>query len=507
MFGDFMNKFEVIIKNTVYDFIYYIIVFVIGMLAPRYIILEYGSEINGLTSSINNLVNMLLLLQSGVVSASTQALYKHVAEKSVYKVSQTISYSSRYLQKIGFKFLSLMILVSTITPLIIKSNLRNTEIIIAFFAIGLKGFIDIYYVSKYRILFTAYQEKYVLSISTLIEQIVYYSLLFTTIYMHNNYLYIYLWIVISCIIKTSIMSILKGVMHNDISFKGRTCEGFSYIKRNSNYSMINEISHSIINSMMVILISTMYGLEEASVYSVFFMITHASYLILSAFFSSFESTFGNIVALKNKRDTLHSFRIFQSLFLSISTIFIMVLSFLTIPFVKIYTNNINDVNYINLKLTFLVIVSSLFSYYRIPYNIIVSTFGFFKETYMQPVVTAVICLILSLLLGLYDYSFVIIGLVIFYLMNFVYQYHVIKKHIPWIITRGVFRSLVITIIGFLISFCSNFFIIPRLGIIEFCIYAMLCTFFSVTYVICINKLFNKETFCVLRLYKSSVLKF
>ena len=51
----------------------------LGILIPRLFILGYGSEINGLMSTINQFFGYAALLEAGVGLATMQALYKPLA--------------------------------------------------------------------------------------------------------------------------------------------------------------------------------------------------------------------------------------------------------------------------------------------------------------------------------------------------------------------------------------------------------------------------------------------
>lgn len=60
-----------------------VVVFVVGLLVPRYILLNYGSEINGISNTVNQIIGYAALLEAGLGLASIQALYKPLAENDI----------------------------------------------------------------------------------------------------------------------------------------------------------------------------------------------------------------------------------------------------------------------------------------------------------------------------------------------------------------------------------------------------------------------------------------
>ena len=57
------------------------IAILLGIMIPRLVIVNLGSESNGLLSSVNQMLIYLNLLESGVGTAALQSLYRPVAEK------------------------------------------------------------------------------------------------------------------------------------------------------------------------------------------------------------------------------------------------------------------------------------------------------------------------------------------------------------------------------------------------------------------------------------------
>ncbi len=64
------------LKNVIWGLANQLITIAFGLILPRMFITSYGSEINGLISSVNQIYVYVALLEAGIGTASLQALYK-----------------------------------------------------------------------------------------------------------------------------------------------------------------------------------------------------------------------------------------------------------------------------------------------------------------------------------------------------------------------------------------------------------------------------------------------
>ena len=70
------------LMNTVALLIYQIVAAICGLILPRLILSSFGSNYNGIVSSINQFINCVVLLRSGVGAVTRFALYKPLSEKN-----------------------------------------------------------------------------------------------------------------------------------------------------------------------------------------------------------------------------------------------------------------------------------------------------------------------------------------------------------------------------------------------------------------------------------------
>ena len=65
-------------KNVVVAFFTKIIIILTGIIAQRFMLKSFGSAVNGLTSTISQVMFYVELLEVGLGTASIQALYKPI---------------------------------------------------------------------------------------------------------------------------------------------------------------------------------------------------------------------------------------------------------------------------------------------------------------------------------------------------------------------------------------------------------------------------------------------
>ena len=90
--------------NLLSGFTYQIILIVIGFLLPRLYLENFGSEVNGVLSTIKQIFVYMSLLEAGIGLATIQALYKPVAENSHGKVSAILSATNIFYIKTGIVY-------------------------------------------------------------------------------------------------------------------------------------------------------------------------------------------------------------------------------------------------------------------------------------------------------------------------------------------------------------------------------------------------------------------
>ncbi len=198
------------IKNITTAYAVQIIQLIFGIFLPRLIILKFGSDVNGLTTTIINIINMINLIQAGAVGASIVAMYKPVANKDYQTCSNILKSSRFYYFKISIIFFSIILLIS---PLVSFSKMDDTfrfaEIEVAIIIMGINGLLELLFFSWYDILFSSFQKLYYYYTGQLIYLLIYYSCTFFVLFSKKaHFLLLYVAILIGNIAKLICLSII-----------------------------------------------------------------------------------------------------------------------------------------------------------------------------------------------------------------------------------------------------------------------------------------------------------
>ena len=116
-----MNKNK-LSKNLIITFLTYAILLIANVIVTKIILVSYGSEINGLLSSVNQVFAYVALLEAGIGTATITALYKPLVEKDYEKVSQVYSASVAYYKSVLKWYIICVAVVSFLWPFVLDTQ-------------------------------------------------------------------------------------------------------------------------------------------------------------------------------------------------------------------------------------------------------------------------------------------------------------------------------------------------------------------------------------------------
>ena len=142
----------------------------------------FGSEINGITSSILQFISYISLVEAGLANATVFALYKPLAQKDTKARDAVISASRISYRNIGLIFVLLSVILAAVYPFIGQTDALNYgELFLLVLILCASGTLNFFILAKYRTLLTADQCSYAISYSSAIQLIVYIVLIYGAI--------------------------------------------------------------------------------------------------------------------------------------------------------------------------------------------------------------------------------------------------------------------------------------------------------------------------------------
>ena len=158
--------------NLLSGVLYQVVLIALSFLLPRLYLENFGSEVNGVLSTIKQIFAYMVLLESGIGLVTTQALYKPVAEKNHNKISSVISATHSYYVKVGIIYAIIVLLIAFAYEYIVPTSIEPGLIFGIVILTALPNLFSYFMQAKYRILLEVDGRKYVITNSETILQLV-----------------------------------------------------------------------------------------------------------------------------------------------------------------------------------------------------------------------------------------------------------------------------------------------------------------------------------------------
>ena len=110
------------IYNIMTSLILQLVIVVYGFIVPKIIIQSFGSNVNGLVSSITQFLAYITLLESGVGPVVKAALYKPIAKKDKKSINNILHSSESFFKTIAYVFIVYLIILSITYPLLVNKE-------------------------------------------------------------------------------------------------------------------------------------------------------------------------------------------------------------------------------------------------------------------------------------------------------------------------------------------------------------------------------------------------
>lgn len=481
-------------KNMIMSIVARVISLVTGLIVQRYLLLAYGSTLNGLTTSINQAMAYLVLLEAGLGIASVQALFYPLAEGDWGKVSGILTATGIEYKKISAIFLSFLIVTSIIIPLAVSGEVEFATAGLLTLITGGSYVVSYVMGGKYKALLDADRRIYILYALDSASVII--SCILRIIALNAGCGIIIVQLINLACIAVKNIGYVQYVRTKYTKVDYMHAPDLKAIGKRWNV-LIHSIAGIVVNNTDVIILTLFESLKTVSVYGIYNMVFgQLSSIVQTTFMQAPQSSFGRLFHADREKFKsayeLYEFILSLILFMICSIALVMIL-----PFVEIYTSGVGDVNYINPYLAALFTLILLINQIRIPALITINVAGHFKETQSGAIVEAIINITVSLFLffftdlGLYG---LLIGTICSYLFRTTDVIVYVHSHL-------VDSSIWITVKNYVINFTSMVFIyytfniivpIRAKSVIEWMIQAIVVTVIVFIVFVVFNFIFNRK---------------
>lgn len=387
-------KNKVTLLNMISGLILQFFTLISGFILPKIILTCFGSEVNGLVSSLNQFLSYITLVEGGITGVIVANLYKPIVEQDNNKISSALVTADRFYKKIGALFIAYSVILSIIYPLHFKTEFTFSYVCSLTLILSLTLLIQYMYSLTLRTLLNADKKGYVVNFTQTL--IVIFNVLFALISV-----FIYPSIHVLKLISGSLF-LLQPLIFNRYVKKNYKIDwkvepDNSLIKSRWNGFAIN-LAAFIHNSTDVTVLTFLANLKTVSIYSVYSLVSSGIKQMINACLSGIAHTVGQAYAKKNWKELNQKLDIYEYIVLILVFFLFTVTALLITPFVQLYTKDIVDTDYNQPLFGFLLVLAEALYLIKLPHLNLAYSANKFKEITVPAYIEAMLNIMISVAL-------------------------------------------------------------------------------------------------------------
>lgn len=422
--------------NILFSLLLQIVAVINSFITSKITINYFGSEINGLVSSINQFLNYISLLEGGVGAVIMAQLYKPIYENDKNKISDIISSSKKFFRQIICIYMIYTLILSLIYPLMIKSSINKESIVTLIWILSISLCAQYFFAISYKILLQASHKLYICSIAQIIAYVVNISLVIISSVKYNNILIVKLFSSIAFLLQPLLYTLFTEKRYRKCYSKGK------YELKGRWDGFFQNLAFFINNNTDIVLITLLLNLNEVSVYSVYMLVINGMKSVVLSIYTGFQSILGRKLAQQNTVKIKEFMKKYFYFILIVSLIGFGTIILLIRQFVCIYIGNNSDYSYDRVIFPFIIAISQMIICIREPFNLLIISANKFKETNKGAAIEAILNIVISLFFikkcGLVG---VAVGTLIASLYRLCYFYMYLCKNIIMLNYKIIFKPL------------------------------------------------------------------
>jgi len=484
------NRYKKLKLNSIWALIYQVIILINAFVVPKLILSFYGSEVNGLVSSITQFLSFINICDLGVSAVVSAAYYKPLADNDENSINKIFSFTRTFFRVIGAILAVYVIILVFVYPSFIGNAFDWVYTATLIVAIGISQIAQYLFGASSQLLLNSDQKAYVpllINSGTLLLN----TMATVAVVMLGGSIQLVK-------LSTSLIYILRPILMGVYVKKHYKIDrsvkfDFNCVKQKSS-GVIQHLAYILYENTDVMILTFFSTLANVSVYSIYYMVVLCVKRIILSFYTGFQSLFGNMLAngeQENLEETYQGY--FWSTLFLVSMIFVVV-GVLIVPFVLLYTKGVTDANYNVPIFGVIITVAIAVSCVRDNLFSVIKAAGHFKNTKTATLIEAFLNLGLSAVLVVYfGIEGVAIGTLVSTLFFTIYQIIYLRNKIVCYSIKKVLKQVIV--IAFSLAVCviiCSFVRIAKISVLYWIIYAIEICAICFTVCIVFQFLFNKK---------------
>ena len=381
--------------NIVSSILLQIVSAVSGFIIPRIILQYFGSEINGLITSLNQLIGYISLIEGGITGVITACLYQPLYEKDEKKISSIVATANEIYRKIGIVILIYSFSVGIIYPLVFHVSFSKLYILSLVLIVTISLLIQYFLSLTYRTLLNADKKVYVVSFSHIAVLILNTLLSYLSVKIYPS-IHLFKLISESLFIIQPIVFIRYVSKHYKIS--KNAARNQEILKNRWNGFTLN-IATMIHFGTNVTILNIFSDLYNVSIYGVYSLVTSGLVSLINAISIAMKPAIGQAYASGDTERIDQSFARYESVMMILIFVIFTITALLITPFVMIYTKSVNDADYYQPLFGVLLVISEGLYLMKLPHLDLTYAAKKFREIARPSFIEGAINIIVSSLLA------------------------------------------------------------------------------------------------------------
>ena len=387
-------KYKKLKINIVASVILQCVTIISGFIIPQIILKNFGSNVNGLISSINQFLSYVTLLEGGISSVIMSILYKPLSENDEKRVSRIINATTNFFKILSIIYILYVIVLGFIYPLLVDTGFTYEYSVLLIWILAFNMFFQYFLSISYKLLLNA--DRKIAYVSFVQSIVVVLNIIFILICVK-------FWKDIAIIkLISAIVFLIQPIaymLYVKKHYKIKYEDGLDEYTLKHRWDGVGINTAYFIHANTDIVVLTVFAsLTDVSIYAIYLLIVKALKSIVSSISNAIVPSFGKILVTSTREESNKIFAKYEFCIQLITIIIFTCAMVLITPFVDVYTSDITDANYHQVLFGVLIVFSELVYCYRDPYVSASYAAGHIKQVSKYAYVEAVINIILSIIL-------------------------------------------------------------------------------------------------------------
>ena len=349
----------------------------LGIVVTKFVISRFGSDFNGLNSTANQIVNILLVLEGGFTVASNVALFGPLTRQETQVVNGVLAATRQKFRKVGLLFLAIGIAIAGVYGFAAQSQLPWEFIFTLIVMTVVPAAFNLFYATTYRVLLQTQQKEYIISLFTILTVGMGHLANIGMIILGGP-----MWMVrCNTMVFTLINSLLIGwYAKRKNKFLNLKVAPQSHLIQGTGDVMAQKITGVIYQAapMVFLTVSPTGGTVLASVYYVYNQVLLMLKTLLHSVIDAPRHSLGQLMTERERKDVWPVFAQYEYIAFLAVFVILTTCGSLIMPFIGLYTSDFADANYYDQIIALMMVITAVIEMIHIPSGHLLNMAGLFR---------------------------------------------------------------------------------------------------------------------------------